>query len=127
MNMNKRDLKKLTKSQLIKLLFKQEKNGQSKKNRFHVQVLIIKNHQNKRNEDPQNPLENHHYPHYQRPLSTLTMTYSKPKTKVLKNSKSLAYKADKIRNSKVSQMNSKLKSLKNWTMLKKFITYVKNQ
>ena len=31
MNMNKRDLKKLTKSQLIKLLLKQEKNGQAQK------------------------------------------------------------------------------------------------
>ena len=31
---------------------------------------------------------------------------------VLENSKSLAYKANKIRNSKVSWMNSKLKSLK---------------
>ena len=29
--MNKRDLKKLTKSQLIKLLVKQEKNGQAQK------------------------------------------------------------------------------------------------
>ena len=31
MNMNKRDLKKLTKSQLIKLLLKQEKDGQAQK------------------------------------------------------------------------------------------------
>ena len=71
---------------------------------------------------PPNLLENHHYFQHQSTNSTWTMTYSKPKTKALKNSKSLAYKAEKIRNSKATQMNSKLKSLKSWTTLKKYIT-----
>ena len=42
------------------------------------------------------------------------MTYFKLKTQVLENSKLLAYKTDKTRNSNLLQMNSKLKSLKNW-------------
>ena len=42
------------------------------------------------------------------------MTYFKLKAQVLENSKSLVYKADKTRNSNLLQMNSKLKSLKNW-------------
>ena len=56
----------------------------------------------------------------------LTMTYSKLKTNPLENSKSLAHAVFKMRNSKVSRMNSKLKSLKNWMTLKRFITYSKN-
>ena len=79
-----------------------------------------------KNRRPQNPPENHHHLQHQRTLSISTMTYFKLKTQVLENSKSLAYKADKIKNSKVSQMNSKLKSLKSWTMLKRYITYSKN-
>ena len=84
------------------------------------------NHQNKRNEDPQNPLENHHHLQHQKTLSISMKTYFKPKTQILENSKSLAYEVDKIRNSKVSQMNSKLKSLKSWMMLKRYITYSNN-
>ena len=119
MNMNKKDLKRLSKSQLIKLLIKQEKNGHA--NEFENSIVpqpkqeeslqvralmvtktLLSNHQNnseinKRNKDTQSQLESHL--HHQRTLSILTMTYSKPKTKALKNSKSLAYKADKTRNS----------------------------
>ena len=89
--MNKRDLKKRTKSQLIKLLLKQEKNGHAQKqiaNEFENSIvsppkqeeslprksinnyedLIIKPPEqseiDKRNKDPQNPLENHHYLHH---------------------------------------------------------------
>ena len=78
---------------------------------------------NKRNEDPQCPLESHL--HLQRSLAILMMKYSKPKTKALKNSKSLAYKAGKIRNSKATRMNSKLKALKSSTTLKRYIIYSK--
>ena len=124
MNMNKKNLKKLSKSQLIKLLLKQDENGQAQKqiaNEFENSVVpqpkqedslpgkSVNNYEDLIIEPPeqfrdrqkkrrnQNPLENHHYIHYQRTLSILTMTYSKPKTKTLKISKSLAYKADKIK------------------------------
>ena len=92
MNMNKRDLKKLTKSQLIKLLLKQEKDGQAEKqiaNKFDNSIvsspkqgesvpgksvndyenLIIeppeqfRDRQKKRR--PQNQIENHHQYQYQ--------------------------------------------------------------
>ena len=147
MNTNKKDLKRLSKSQLIKLLIKQEKNGQA--NEFENSVvpqqrqveslpgksingykdLIIEPPEQFRDKQkkqrPQNSLESHL--HCQRTLSILMMKYSKPKTKALKNSKSLVYKADKIRNSKASRMNSKLKFLKNWMTLKRYITYSKNK
>ena len=110
MNMNKKDLKRLSKSQLIKLIVKQEKmdkltslktleyHSQNKNNRIQVRTLIVtktllSNHQNnseinKRNKESQSPLESHYYlHHHQRTLSIMTMTYSKPKTKALKNSK----------------------------------------
>ena len=35
------------------------------------------------------------------------------------------YKAGKVRNSKATQTNSKLKSLRSWTTLKRYITYIK--
>ena len=104
--MNKRDLKKLTKA---------------RKQMVNEYEGPIESHQI--DEDFQN-LKGPHLLHQY--LSILTITYSKPKTKALKNSKSLAYKADQIRNSKVSRMNPKLKSFKNWTMLKRYITYFKN-
>ena len=82
MNMNKKNLKKLSKSQLIKLLLKQEKNGQA--NEFENSIvsppkregsllfkrvneykdLIIEPPEQfrdrQRKQRPQNPLENHH-------------------------------------------------------------------
>ena len=77
-------------------------------------------------EGSQNLLENHHYLRHQNTNSTSTMTYSKQRIKALKNSKLSVYKADKIKNSKATRMNSKLKSLKNWTMLKRYTTYSKS-
>ena len=44
----------------------------------------------------------------------------------LEKFKKVAYKARKIRNSKATQTNSKLKSLRSWTTLKRYITYSKN-
>ena len=44
----------------------------------------------------------------------------------LEKFKILAYKAGKIRNSKATQTNSKLKSLRSWMTLKRYITYSKN-
>ena len=58
-------------------------------------------------------------------LSISTMTYSKPKTKALKNSKSLAYKANKIINSNPLQL-IKSQNFKKRMMLKRYITYFKN-
>ena len=134
MNMNKRDLKKLTKSQLIKLLLKQEKNGQVQKqiaNEFENSIVslpkqeesfprgalmvtktLLSNHHNNSeiDKDLQNPPENHQYLHHQTTISISTMTCFKPKTQVLENSKSLVYKADKIKTSNLLQMNSKLRS-----------------
>ena len=55
---------------------------------FQSQVLTD-HFKSKMHEDHQNLLENHHYLQHQRTNSTSTMTYSKPKTKALKNSKSL--------------------------------------
>ena len=49
---------------------------------------------NAKNTNHQNPPEIHCHLQYQKTFSISMMTYSKPKTKVLKNSKSLAYKAD---------------------------------
>ena len=109
MNMNKKNLKKLSKSKLIKLLLKQDENGQAQKqiaNEFENSIvslpkqeeslprksinnykcLIIETPEQFRDR-PQNPLESHHYLHNRKTLSILTMAYSKPKTKALRNSK----------------------------------------
>ena len=87
MNMNKRDLKKQTKSQLIKLLLKKEKDGQTQKliaNDFENSVVSppkqeeslsgksVNNYEyliieppeqfrdGQKKQDPQNQIENHH-------------------------------------------------------------------
>ena len=132
--MNKKNLEKLSKSQLIKLLLKQDENGKAQKqiaNEFENSIVSppkqeeslprkgIDNYEDlifeppeqfRDRQNPQNPLENHHYLHHQRTFSILTMTYSKQKTKALRNSKLLMYEACKIKNSNLSQMNSKSRS-----------------
>ena len=86
--------------------------------KYHMDLMMEKKHQN--------PLGHHHYLRHQNKNSTSTMTYSKQRIKALKNSKLSVYKAVKIKNSKATRMNSKLKSLKNWTMLKRYTTFSKN-
>ena len=172
-DMEKKDLKKLSKSQLIKILLKQEKKkseiivvDDTKPNppprtgkwknvkpkpvpRKSVKQMVKEyediiqppeqfrdgykpipkprtDRHSKIHEDHQNPLESHHYLRHQNTNSTSTMTYSKQRIKTLKNSKLSVYKAGKIRNSKATQTNSKLKSLKNWMTLKRYTTFSKN-
>ena len=166
-DMEKKDLKKLTKGQLIKLLMDQRKNEEVESVKkptpplktgkwesvnpkpFYEKALMKTSYYHRQNnsemgtvqfqnqglsdhfkckkhEELQNLLEKHHYLQHQRTISISMMTYSKLKTKTLKNSKSFAYKAGEIRNSKATQTNSKLKSLKSWTTLKRYITYSKN-
>ena len=101
MDMNKKDLKRLSKSQLIKLLLKQEANEfensiasppnqeQSvphKNINDYEDIVLPSPEQFRDKKDHQNPTDHHHLYH-QRMISISTMTYSKPKTKVLKNSK----------------------------------------
>ena len=69
MDMNKKDLKRLSKSQLIKLLLKQEAKKPSNSVNKSSSLLENLNHQHKMT------------------LSILMMTYSKQKTKALKISK----------------------------------------
>ena len=142
--MNNRDLKKLTKSQLIKLLLKKEKQtanefensivsppkqeeslpGKSVNN--YKDLIIEPPEQFQDRQRPPKPTRKPPLPPTPKDHFNFDDDISKPITKALKNSKSLAYKADKTRISKVSRMNSKLKSLKNWMMLKKYVAYFKN-
>ena len=99
MDMNKKDLKRLSKSQLIKLLLKQEAKKQIA-NEFENSIASPPNQGESVPRKSVNDYEDivlpppeqfrdkkdHHYLH-QRTTSISTMTYSKPKTKALKNSK----------------------------------------
>ena len=105
-DMNKKDLKRLSKSQLIKLLLKQEAKKQianefensiasppyqeesvpHKSVNDYEDIVLPPLEQFRDKKDRQNPIDHHHL-HHQRTISISTMTYSKPKTKALKNSK----------------------------------------
>ena len=146
MDVEKKDLKKLTKGQLIKLLMNQQKNEEVEsvkkptqpprtgkwesvkpksvlRKSVHEDLILPPPEQFRdgyksitkpsidRPLQKQNarrpPKTSSELPLPPTPKHELTMTYSKPKTKALKNSKPLAYKAGKIRNSKATRMNSK--------------------
>ena len=126
--MEKKDLKKLTEGQLIKLLMNQGKKPIPRKS-INEDIILPPPEQfrdkQKKQRSPK-PTRKPPLPPSPKTISILTMTYFKPKTQVLENSKSLAYKADKIKNLKATQTNSKLKSLRSWTTLKRYVTYSKN-
>ena len=168
MDMVKKDLKKLTKGQLIKLLMNQQKNEEVKSIKKPAQPSRTGKWESVKprsvlrksvNEDLMlSPPEQFQDGYKSIPKPNIDMSLQKQnarrppkpsrepplpptpkhefnfdddifqteKSKALKNSKSSGYKAGKIRNSKATQINSKLKSLKNWTMLKRYITYSKN-
>ena len=121
-DMNKRDLKKLTKAQLIRLLLKQEKNGQAQKqiaNEFENSIVSppkqeeslprksVNNYEppeqsRDRQKKQRTPKSTRKPPPPPKPFST--MTYSKPKTKALRNSKIINVR---------SRQNKKFKSFTN--------------
>ena len=104
MDMNKKDPKRLSKSQLMKLLLKQEAKKQianefensiasppnqeesvpHKSVNDYEDIVLPPPEQFQDKKDCQNPIDNHHH---QKTISISMMTYSKPKTKALKNSK----------------------------------------
>ena len=140
MSMNKKNLKKLSKSQLIKLLLKQDENGQAQ-NKQSLQVLneyensivsppkqeeslpckSINSYEDLIIEPPEQFRDKQKKqippkPTRKRPLPPPTNdpfnfddNIFQTENQSLDNSKSLAYKAGKMRNSNLLQMNSKLK------------------
>ena len=151
MDMNKKNLKKLSKSQLIKLLLKEDENRQAQKQNADNYGNSIVSQSKQEGSVPGKSINDYEdliieppeqfrdKQKKQRPPKPTRKPPLPPKdpfnfdddifqteNAILENSKSLAYKAGKIRNSKASRMNSKLKSLKNWMMLMKYITYSKN-
>ena len=134
MDMEKKDLKKLTKEQLIKLLLKQKT---SKKVSNHEDLLDNNPFKDEIVQEPAKPrtdrplqMQNARRPPKptRKPKDDFNFdddTFQTENTS-LGNFKIISVQSREIRNSRATQTNSKRKSLKNWVTLKRSITYSKS-